>query len=203
MAKVSKDSFNKTQKLCNKLVCKVPSERMQNCSAKENSLMFFKEDGHCVVVQQLVKMNRSAFRMMFCCHGFWDSYCSVNLAPVHSCSQVRHWPDDLAEFTNLSAFVVSVELSHTWINHFETYQWRVLRDDLSAGFILTMHFPSFSVTITCKWYNPRDFVDALQIPLSLEKKQRILVRSIRNPKLKCKRKRIIKKRDILEKWKKK
>lgn len=54
MAKVSKDSFDKTQKLCNKLVCKVPLERMQSCSVKENSLMFFKEDGHCVVVQLLL-----------------------------------------------------------------------------------------------------------------------------------------------------
>lgn len=40
MAKVSKDSFDKTQKLCSKLVCKVPLERTQSCSAKENSVMF-------------------------------------------------------------------------------------------------------------------------------------------------------------------
>lgn len=185
MAKVSKDSFDKTQKLCNKLVCKEPLERTQSCSAKENSVMFSKKMD--VVWLCNILSNWTGLLLGWC---LLPQVLREQL-PCKSCSCSLMFPGQtLTGLMTLQNSLISLPLWFQRNRH--RYELIILRSINEECWVYSNNALSF----TFCYYNmeviqSQRLCHALQILLSLEKKQRTLIRSIRNPKLKCKRKIII------------
>lgn len=185
MAKVSKDSFDKTQKLHNKLVCKEPLERTQSCSAKENSVMFSKKMDVVWLCNILSNWTGLLLGWCFAATGFERATAMQILLLL-----LMFPGQTLTGLMTLQNSLISLPLWFQRNRH--RYELIILRSINEECWVYSNNALSF----TFCYYNmeviqSQRLCHALQILLSLEKKQRTLIRSIRNPKLKCKRKIII------------